>query len=515
LKTLLDFLAAHTDPDVEVAFKDGMWRAKGPPTEVAAALLAYGGLGGEGVEKAIESLEVVDVNPFDRFRKRKSTVHKYRSSYIAIVSGAPEILLKNSTKVAVRDREVQLSKEVYDYLLKAIEELASQGYRTLGVAYKVLNSYTEDIGPEEVEKDLTFLAILGIIDPPREGVRESIEVARKAGIRVIMVTGDHRLTATAIARMIGLEVREDSVVEGYELDAMSDEELQKIIDRVTVFARVTPEHKARIVKALKQKKHRVAMTGDGVNDAPALKLADVGVAMGIKGTEVAKEVSQLVLLDDNFVSIVEAVREGRVIFENMKKPINYLLTCNFGEVAALFTSQLFLLPPPLKPIHLLWVNVTTDALPAIALGLEPAEPDIMNRPPRSPNESFITRRKAIYYTAVGSLIGVFTLAIYWRFLEFSYELAQTLAFTALVVSEFGRALASRSENTPFWRLPWNKWLLPALAISLLLQVLILYTPLSSAFRVVPIPLRLWLYLSAVPVAVAVVDETRKLLKIRI
>ncbi|MEM1936523.1 MAG: cation-transporting P-type ATPase [Sulfolobales archaeon] len=515
LKKLLKFLAVHTAPDVEVKHEDKKITARGPPTEVAAAVLAYSNLGREEVSVALKELKLVDVNPFDRFRKRKSTVHSHGNSYLVIVSGAPEVLLKNSTKVSLRDSEVPLTEELYARIVKEIDRLASAGYRTLGVAYRVLAEYSEDLNPEDIEKDLTFLGVLGIIDPPREGVKEAIEAARRAGIRVVMVTGDHKLTATAVAKMVGIDVDGGLVVEGRELDSMSDEELTKIVDRVSVFARVTPEHKARIVRALKRRGYRVAMTGDGVNDAPALKMADVGVAMGIKGTDVAKEVSQLVLLDDNFVTIVEAIREGRTIFENLKKPINYLLTCNFGEVAALFGSQLLFLPPPLKPVHLLWVNVTTDALPAIALGLEPAEPDIMNRPPRSPNEGFITKRKIAYYLVMGSIVGGLTLAIYWRFLGVSYELAQTLAFTALVTSEFGRAIVSRSENTPIWRIPWNKWIVPALLGSLVLQLIVLYTPLSSVFKVVPIPTHLWLYLATIPPIIVLVDETRKLLRLKI
>ncbi len=515
LRSLLELLAVHTSPDVEVAYEGDRPVVKGPPTEVAAAALARSSLGREGAEEAARRLKIVGINRFDRFRKRKSTIHEYRGSYIAVVSGAPEILIGLSTRAAAGSGELPLTEEVRAELLKAVEELASQGFRTLGVAYRILSEYSEHMDFEDVEEDLTFLAVLGIIDPPREGVREAVEIAKRAGIRVVMVTGDHKLTAVAVARMIGLEVDEDSVLEGWQLDSMSDDEFIEVADRITVYARVTPEHKARIVRALKARGYRVAMTGDGVNDAPALKMADVGVAMGIRGTEVAKEVSQLVLLDDNFATIVEAIREGRVIFENLKKPINYLLTCNFGEVAAVFGSQLLLLPPPLKPIHILWVNVTTDALPAIALGLEPAEPGVMERPPRPQSEGFITKRKVVYYTVMGSLIGALALAVYQGFLRFSYELAQTMAFTSLVISEFGRALVSRSENTPSWKLPQNKWLLPALLASLALHLVVLYTPLSSVFRVVPLPPGLWAYLVLTPIVIVAVDETRKLMKIRL
>ncbi|MEM2158417.1 MAG: HAD-IC family P-type ATPase, partial [Sulfolobales archaeon] len=278
---------------------------------------------------------------------------------------------------------------------------------------------------------------------------------------------------------------------------------------------VTPEHKARIVKMLKSKGYRVAMTGDGVNDAPALKMADIGVAMGIKGTEVAKEASQLILLDDNFVTIVEAVKEGRVIFENLKKPINYLLTCNLGEVASVFGAELLGLPPILRPIHLLWINVTTDALPAIALGFEPAEPGVLERPPRSAKERFITKRKLMYYIVMGVLLGAMVIYLFSSTLGYGLRFAQTVAFTTLVLSEFGRALASRSEGINVWKLPRNKWLLPALLTSLLLQIITIYTPINVAFATVPLPLEMFIYMAIVPAVIVLVDEIRKVLKIKI
>ncbi|MEM0031336.1 MAG: HAD-IC family P-type ATPase, partial [Desulfurococcaceae archaeon] len=331
----------------------------------------------------------------------------------------------------------------------------------------------------------------------------------------IMVTGDHKLTAMAVARMIGLDPDNGIVLEGKELDSMSDDQLLEIVDKVVVYARVTPEHKARIVRLLKRKGYRVAMTGDGVNDAPALKEAHVGVAMGIRGTDVAKEASQLVLMDDNYVTIVEAIREGRVIFENLKKPINYLLICNLGEVATVFGSQLLRMPPPLEPIHLLWINVVTDALPAAALGVEPPEPGIMERPPRKQWERFITRRKLIYYVAMGSLMAAITLLIYSLYYKASLPLARTVAFTAIVLSEFGRGLASRSENTPFWKLSPNKWLIVALAVSMMLQLLAIYTPLSSVFHTAPLPPATWLILITSPLVVLIADEVRKILRLRI
>ncbi|MEM2757429.1 MAG: cation-translocating P-type ATPase [Sulfolobales archaeon] len=464
IKFLLESLAIHTSPDVKLVFEGGQWKVLGSPTEGAALVLAYKGLGEENVKLAVEKYKIVKTFPFDRFRKRKTTIHEFGSKYLAISSGAPEMLLDISSKFRNDGLEEDLSVEGRKSIINEITELASSGYRTFGVAYKLIDSIPE--AAEDVERGLTFIAVLGIIDPPREGVKEAIEVCKRAGIKVVMVTGDHKLTAMAVGKMIGLDANEENVLEGKQLETMNDDEFSKIVDKINVYARVTPEHKARIVKMLKSKGYRVAMTGDGVNDAPALKMADIGVAMGIKGTEVAKEASQLILLDDNFVTIVEAVKEGRVIFENLKKPINYLLTCNLGEVASVFGAELLGLPPILRPIHLLWINVTTDALPAIALGFEPAEPGVLERPPRSAKERFITRRKLMYYIVMGVLLGAMVIYLFSSTLGYGLRFAQTVAFTTLVLSEFGRALASRSEGINVWKLPRNKWLLPALLTSL-------------------------------------------------
>ncbi|MEM1983018.1 MAG: cation-translocating P-type ATPase [Sulfolobales archaeon] len=513
IKFLLESLAIHTSPDVKLVFEGGQWKVLGSPTEGAALVLAYKGLGEENVKLAVEKYKIVKTFPFDRFRKRKTTIHEFGSKYLAISSGAPEMLLDISSKFRNDGLEEDLSVEGRKSIINEITELASSGYRTFGVAYKLIDSIPE--AAEDVERGLTFIAVLGIIDPPREGVKEAIEVCKRAGIKVVMVTGDHKLTAMAVGKMIGLDANEENVLEGKQLETMNDDEFSKIVDKINVYARVTPEHKARIVKMLKSKGYRVAMTGDGVNDAPALKMADIGVAMGIKGTEVAKEASQLILLDDNFVTIVEAVKEGRVIFENLKKPINYLLTCNLGEVASVFGAELLGLPPILRPIHLLWINVTTDALPAIALGFEPAEPGVLERPPRSAKERFITRRKLMYYIVMGVLLGAMVIYLFSSTLGYGLRFAQTVAFTTLVLSEFGRALASRSEGINVWKLPRNKWLLPALLTSLLLQIITIYTPINVAFATVPLPLEMFIYMAIVPAVIVLVDEIRKVLKIKI
>ncbi len=516
LRDLYEMLAAHTIIDAKLVHEEGLWLVKGSPTEGAALVLAYKALGPSGVEEAAKKLELVKTYPFDRFRKRKSTVHRVPGGYLVVATGAPEMLLSISSHVRTAGGVKPLSDEDRRKIEGIIEELASSGYRTFGVAYRLLRDFNPSAKLEEVERDLVFYAVLGIIDPPREGVREAIELAKRAGVKTVMITGDHKLTAIAVARMIGLDVDGGVVLEGRDLDSMSDEELLEIVDKVVVYARVTPEHKARIVRLLKSKGYRVAMTGDGVNDAPALKEAHVGVAMGIRGTDVAKEASQLVLLDDNYVTIVEAIREGRVIFENLKKPINYLLTCNIGEVMVVSGAELLGKPTPLEPIHLLWINIVTDSTPAAALGVEPPEPGILERPPRRPGERFVTTRKLAYYAIMGFVLAAAVLWNYLLYLNASLELARTAAFTSVVLSEFGRALSSRSENIPFWKLKQNKWLVLALASSLGLHMLVLYTPLRAVFHTTPIDsMAVWLTIAVTPLAILLVDEVRKLLKIKI
>lgn len=511
LKFLLKILATHISTDVKLTNKDGKWIIQGSPTEGAALVLSHKGLGTEGVNKAVNDLKVVKIIPFDRFRKRKTTVHAYQDRYLVVSSGAPEMLSDISSKVRIDGVEKPLTDDVKSNILSEIEKLASSGYRTFGVAYKIVDKMPTDEG--EVEKDLVFLAILGIVDPPREGVKEAVAITKRAKIKTVIVTGDHKLTAIAIARMIGLEVSEENVLEGAALEKMSDEELLKVMNSITIFARVTPMHKVRIVKALKSKGYRVAMTGDGVNDAPALKAADVGVAMGIRGTDVAKEAADLILLDDNYATIVEAVKEGRLIWENLKKPINFLLSCNLAEVIAVATSAFAKLPMIFLPIQLLWINVVTDSFPAIALGLEPPEPKIMERPPR--RERLINRRKLAYYIFIGLLLGSVVVAFYASLLsKYNIDIARTFVFTGLVFAEIGLALVSRSENNLVFKLPANKKLIWALLGALMLQLIVILPPLNTIFKTKMLPKELLLLLLVFPVT-PLTDELRKKLGIKL
>ena len=480
LGKLLWMCAMFSDAEVEEA--GGRVVVRGQPTEAALKELALRAGLRDGGYPRLRTIH------FDRVRKRKSTLHELPDERVFVaVFGAPELLLEKCTSIELDGKVVPLTPEVREAVLRAIADYASRGYRTLGAAYRVGGRELVEAEVDEVERDLTLLAVLAISDPPREGVREAVEAARRAGIRVVMVTGDHELTAAAIAREIGLDAGE--VVSGAQLDRMSDGELELAAERVNVFARVTPNHKLRLVKALKKRGYVVAMTGDGVNDAPALKAADVGVAMGIRGTDVAKEVSDLILADDNFVTIVEAVKQGRIIYENVKKPIDYLLSCNLGEVFAVMAAELLDLPTPLTPVQILWVNLVTDSLPAFALGLEPEEPGIMEQPPRGKGERLITPARIAAYTAIGALTAGLTVYMLRAFLPFGVNAARTAAFGVFTLGEVLRALAFRSERLPFIKLKTtNKLLLASVAVGAALSLAPMYTPLAAVFDLVPFDL---------------------------
>lgn len=466
--------------DAELREENGAHRVVGDPTEgalVVAALKA--GLSRDGIPRLSEI-------PFDSDRKMMTTVHPAENfplalgaPYVAAVKGALDHVLAFTTKVATRGGPVPLTPEEKERIVRANEELAGQGLRVLAVAYRPLSALPENIRPEEVERDLVFLGLLGMQDPPRPEVPQALRRARGAGLRTIMITGDHVATAVAVAKQIGLLRPNGRVISGAELDRLSDEELVRVIDEVDVFARVSPHHKVRIVEALRARGEIVAMTGDGVNDAPALKRADIGIAMGIAGTDVAKATADMVLLDDNYASIVAAVEQGRVIYSNIRKTVYYLLSCNFAEIAIIFISALLGWPVPLTAIQLLLLNLLTDGAPALALGMEPAEPGIMSRPPRSPKERIINREMAwgIFYQAgaiTAAVLGLFAFAYHgvWR------EEAATLAFVTLVMSELFRAYAARSEWTPLLRLglstnPWMHW---AFLSSLVFLLGVVYVP---------------------------------------
>jgi Ca2+-transporting ATPase len=505
------------------------FRMVGDPTEGAMVVLAAkAGLWRKEVER---SLTRVEEAPFDSVRKRMTTLHKWAagdangrlpffaaSPYMAFTKGAPDLLLARCNHILLDGQVRPLSEQDRHTITAAMDGMASDALRVLAVACRPQDQASPQIDPDEIEQDMVFLGLVGMIDPPRPEVRVAIQTARKAGIKTIMITGDHKRTAMAIANDLHMFTPGLKGLTGAELEQMDEAGFLSLAQIVDVYARVSPEHKVRIVNALKDKGHIVAMTGDGVNDAPALKRADIGVAMGITGTDVAKEAADMVLTDDNYTSIVSAVEEGRVIFANIRKFVYYLLSCNVGEILIVFIATLLALPAlPFQPIHLLMLNLVTDGFPALALGMENAEPGIMERPPRSPKEPIINR-EMWWGTAVQSvLITISTLAAFWlglRWFEGHIEHAQTFAFATLSFAELLRAFTARSERISLFRLGVfsNRSMLWAVASSLLVLLAIIYLPfLEPIFHTVPLTLREWGFMIPLALVPAVGAEVRKLL----
>jgi P-type Ca2+ transporter type 2C len=480
----------------------------GDPTEGALVVAA----GKAGLWRDDVSLTLPRVNeiPFDSDRKRMTTIHRAsdqlsvigdRSPYIAFVKGAPDITLQFCESL-VQDGTLQpLTEAKRQDILTANQDMAKQALRVLGVACRPLDEVPESPTPENVEVGLTFLGLLGMIDPARPEAKVAVGIAKGAGLKSIMVTGDYKDTAEAIAREIGMLAPGSQVLTGAELDQMTQEQLAKIVDQVGVFARVSPAHKMKIVDALKDRGHVVAMTGDGVNDAPALKRANIGVAMGITGTDVSKETADMVLTDDNFASIVSAIEEGRIIYSNIRKFVFYLIACNIGEILIIFLSMLMGLPIPLRPIQLLWLNLVTDGAPALALGMEKGDPDIMQRPPRPTKEPVINRDMLLGIIAIPiadtiAVLGAFVIALNrYGWDPAHVATAQTVAFVTLICSELLRAYTSRSEYYSVFSIgPFsNKWMVYATGASFLLMLATLYVPfLRPFFGTVALGLNDWL-----------------------
>lgn len=431
--------------------------------------------------------------PFTSERKRMTTVHKTpEGKIVAYVKGAPEVILERCSHIFKNDQVKKLTAKEKQAILQVNEKMASDALRVLGVAYKELpSSNPESLSEEEIERDLVFLGLAGMIDPPREEAKIANKKCQEAGIKTVMITGDHKLTATAIAKELGM-LQSDMVLTGAELDNMNDEEFEKIVENVSVYARVSPEHKLRIVKALKKKGHIVAMTGDGVNDAPALKQADIGVAMGITGTDVTREAADMVLADDNFATIVNAVEGGRTIYDNIRKFSFFLLRCNFDELVVIGTFALLGLELPLTAGMILWINLVTDGGPAIALTMDPPEEDVMKRPPRDPNEGILHGRLAsILATFITQFLGTAVLfyVAYYVFHEPLNE-ARSLAFVQATMQELLIVWNCRSEKRNAFKVGFrtNKFLLVAVAISAAATVLIPYVGL---FDTAPLTLMDW------------------------
>lgn len=436
--------------------------------------------------------------PFDSQRKRMTTVHEIDGRHVAYMKGGPDVVIGLCSHALVRGETLPMTSELQTRLHELNADMASSGYRTLAFAFRMLGA-DEPVEGEVIERDMTYVGIMGLLDPPRAEVTAAIAECHKAGIQVAMVTGDHALTARAIGAEIGL-LEGKRVLTGAEIQAMSDSELYDAAEDTRIYARVDPEHKLRIVDALKRRGHIVAMTGDGVNDAPALKKADIGIAMGRIGTDVSREAADMVLADDNFATIVEAVRQGRIVFDNLRKFILFLLSCNISEVAIVFTTALLSPTPALLPLQLLWINLVTDGLPALALGVDPGSPRVMERSPRSSGESILTPRRRVQIVVQGLLITLGALSMY---LAVKFNLvtvdgaahAPTMLFTTIVLSQLLHAFNFRSETRTVFRLETlrNRWLVAAFFGSMTLQMLVIYTPaLQTVFQTQALGVHDWI-----------------------
>ena len=457
----------------------------GEPTENAILIAADGVTDVDALREAYPRVQELS---FDSSRKRMTTLHRHGDSFLQVTKGAPDVLLPLCSAVRTPQGDIPLSEEKRRSLSQCNRQMASEALRVLCVAVRT--------GAQIQESDLTFVGFIGLTDPPRAETPGAVLECKQAGIIPVMITGDHAVTARAVAQRVGICAADSTVLTGAEIEAMDDVELQRQARTCRVFARVTPEHKVRIVRAFRSSGHVVAMTGDGVNDAPALKSADIGCAMGLGGTEVAKGAADLILTDDNFATIVRAVAEGRGIYDNIRKAVHFLLSSNVGEILVVFAASAMRLPAPLLPIQLLWVNLVTDSLPALALGTEPKDENIMRRPPTPSADSFFAGGLGGDIAVEGMLVGAMTLLCFVTGRQLgSLELARTMAFTTLSFSEIAYAVSMRSEK-PLWRvgLFGNKKMVWAVIVCTLLQVAVLTLPtLSNLFQTVPLTASAWFW----------------------
>ncbi|MEM3957623.1 MAG: cation-translocating P-type ATPase [Thermoproteota archaeon] len=496
--------------DTELIREDGKWRIKGDPTEGALLVVAVkAGLQPEEVRKQYPRINEV---PFSSERKLMTTVHSTpEGDKIFCMKGAPEKVLEKCTHIHELNEVKELTEERREEILRVNDEMAGNGLRVLGLAYKRAVKDTDILDEKTVESNMIFLGLVGMIDPPREEAIKAVETCKQVGIKPIMITGDHKLTAISIAKELGIYREGNIVLTGEELEKISDKELEEIVEKVTVYARVSPEDKLKIVKAWKRRGHIVAMTGDGVNDAPALKHADIGVAMGITGTEVTKETADMVLVDDNFATIVSAIELGRWIYDNIKKYLAFLLQANLVEIIMLSATVLMGLPLPLLPVQILYVNLATDGLPAIALGVSPSDPDIMKRPPRNPKESIFTKDVKIFLLRT-VVIGV--PLIIWVFLSsLPYEdIARTRVFISLIFFELVLALTCRSLNYTIFEARPHRFLLAAVFWETILLLALITFPITrQALGIVEPQLTDFLMSTGICLIILVSTEATKLL----
>lgn len=513
-KFIIELATLCTDCDINV--ESGVPQVSGEPTEKAI------------VEECINMCTVKDklenfmprINeiPFDSNRKMMTTIHKIGNKYRIITKGAPDVLLQKCTKQVDLITEMQ---NQYNIKIKSLENLkiqsdnrqmAQKALRVIAVAYKDLDTLPSKIDSQNIENNLTFVGLIGMIDPPREGVKEAVQVCKNSGIKTVMITGDHLETAKAIAKDLGILEQKDMAITGQELDKITQKQLEKNIRNYSVFARVTPEHKVRIVKAWQKNGAVVAMTGDGVNDSPALKNADIGIAMGKNGTDVAKNAADIILTDDNFVTIVEAVKQGRNIYDNIKKAIHFLIATNIGEIVTIFMGLVLGLKSPLLAIQLLWINLVTDSLPAIALGLEKPEKDIMQRKPVDSKKGIFADGLWNKIIVEGIMIGVLTLVAFSIGNKYyGLEAGRTMAFLSIGFLELIHSFNVKNEKSIFEAgLFENKYLVGSFVLGIFIQAIVVVVPtFAKVFEVVPLNLTQWIITVAISVLPVPVIELQK------
>ena len=482
--------------------EDGTWKGFGDPTEIAILDAAH--RNHMNLQDIRDNHKELGEIPFDSDRKLMTTINKIMGENIVIVKGAFDVMTSRCIS-----GNIEKAREIND-------DMSSRALRVIAIAYKKIDKIPAKLVSEEIEKDLTFMGLVGMIDPPRVEAKAAVTVCKKAGIRPVMITGDHVVTASAIAKQLGILNDGDEAITGRELDLMTDSQLDERVEKISVYARVSPENKIRIVKAWQRKGQVVSMTGDGVNDAPALKAADIGCAMGITGTDVAKGAADMTLTDDNFATIVEAVREGRGIYANIKKVVGFLLGTNIGEVVAVFMSMVMWHKSPLLSMQLLWINLVTDSLPAIALGMEPVEDDIMNHKPKHKDEGLFAHGFGIQTMLQGLMFGILTLIAFWlgENTMGKIEAGQTMAFMVLSLSQIMQAFNMRSGKSLF-RIGWftNNTLNKAALASILMVLLVLFTPIASIFGLVQLTFKLYMIALGMIIAPIAIMELLKALSI--
>ena len=513
LQTLLSMAALANDAELEKT--DTAYKVIGDPTEGSLVTLAgKGGILKSHINKEYPRIEEI---PFDSDRKMMTTFHKnyIPNKIVSFTKGAPDIIINRCSKISMDGEVKEFTKNLKDDVLKINSDFSKTALRVLSFAYKEYDSLPQNISPELNEADMTFVGLVGMIDPARPEAREAIRHCKEAGIQTVMITGDYKETAFAIAKELGMVESMDQAMMGDELNNISDEELKEVVTKIKVYARVSPEHKVRIISALKANGEITSMTGDGVNDALALKRSDIGVAMGITGTDVAKNTADLILTGDNFTSIVSAVEEGRIIYSNIKKFVFFLLSCNIGEILLVLMSILLNLPVPLLPIQLLWLNLVTDSFPALALGVEKGEPDIMKINPRKPNEPILDKimLKKIAFQSI-AIAAASLLAFRWGLNHYPNDItkARTITFTTLILAELLRAYSSRSQKHTIFKLGLftNKNLVYSTIFSFCLMLMVLYIPfLQPIFKTFSLGVLDWeivLSFAFIPLIVGELDK---------